>query len=183
MMKVISRLVVRANRRPQSNMMWIGELQALRQLLLLTQGEAAQLIGNVSERSWQYWESGRRPVPEDVAVLMRSIASDRAQLLDAAITQLRARPDNASGLAVWYQDATDWRWRERPGEALWARNVHNSVLAELLGRGLVTLVKFDPKDFSAWVKNNGRAIVRIQDEAQEHLAWAEAKAAAREQLQ
>jgi hypothetical protein len=28
--------------------------------------EAAELIGKVSNRTWQYWESGRSPVPGDV---------------------------------------------------------------------------------------------------------------------
>ena len=41
-------------------------LQALRRLLFFTTAEAAELIGGVSERSWQYWESGKRTIPDDV---------------------------------------------------------------------------------------------------------------------
>lgn len=43
------------------------ELQALRKLLFLEASEAAEFIGNVSVRSWQHWEKGDRPVPDDVA--------------------------------------------------------------------------------------------------------------------
>ena len=43
------------------------ELKALRQLLCLECSEAAKHIGNVATRTWQYWESGRAPVPDDVA--------------------------------------------------------------------------------------------------------------------
>lgn len=42
------------------------QLQGLRKALFLDVKEAAELIGNVSPRSWQYWESGDRPVPQDV---------------------------------------------------------------------------------------------------------------------
>ncbi|NRB79163.1 MAG: DUF1870 family protein [Saccharospirillaceae bacterium] len=43
------------------------ELQALRKLFMLDVKEAAELIGKVSARTWQYWESDRSPVPDDVA--------------------------------------------------------------------------------------------------------------------
>lgn len=43
-----------------------SELQAMRKLLMLDVVEAAELIGNVSARSWQRWEDGTRTVPSDI---------------------------------------------------------------------------------------------------------------------
>lgn len=42
------------------------ELQAIRKLLCLDVSEAAELVAKVSNRTWQYWESGCSPVPHDV---------------------------------------------------------------------------------------------------------------------
>lgn len=43
-----------------------AQLQALRRLLFFSVSDAARLIGGCSERSWQYWESGKRTIPADV---------------------------------------------------------------------------------------------------------------------
>lgn len=50
------------------------QLQGLRKALFLDVKEAAELIGNVSPRSWQYWESGDRPVPQDVEEKMLNLS-------------------------------------------------------------------------------------------------------------
>ncbi|MGP7732915.1 Aca2/YdiL-like domain-containing protein [Oceanimonas smirnovii] len=66
------------------------ELQALRKLLMLEVSEAAREIGNVSPRSWQYWESGRSPVPDDVAHQIRDLADMRIQLIELRFEQVEA---------------------------------------------------------------------------------------------
>lgn len=146
-----------------------AECLALRQLLLLTQSEAATWLGGVSERSWQYWESGRRPIPHDVSKLLRKLAGQRRDSVEAAAAQIA---DGTFQIAVWYQTENDWRWRAMPKDVPWAWKLHNSVIAELAGRGLIALVGFDASDFSEWVKRSGRKPVRVVDEAGEHLAWA-----------
>ena len=40
------------------------ELKQLRKLLFLDVTEAAKLIGECKQRSWQRWESGSRAIPE-----------------------------------------------------------------------------------------------------------------------
>ena len=50
------------------------QLQGLRKALFLDVKEASELIGNVSPRSWQYWESGDRPVPQDVEEKMLNLS-------------------------------------------------------------------------------------------------------------
>lgn len=151
----------------QESGMSSAECQALRQLLLLTQAEAGSWIGNVTERSWQYWESGKRPVPEDVAVKLRSVAKERFEHVDAALLELStgARP-----VSVWYQSARDWQWRSAPDEKPWAWKLHNSIAAELCARQAITLVPFDPESFAAWSK--GHKPVTADAEGKEHLRWA-----------
>lgn len=57
------------------------ELQACRKLLMLDVAEAAELVGKVSPRSWQYWESGRSPVPEDVEREMQDLLAQRLEMM------------------------------------------------------------------------------------------------------
>lgn len=64
------------------------ELQAIRKLLMLDVSEAAELIGKVAPRSWQYWEAGRSPVPLDVESEMQDLLAVRAQLMDAVDEQI-----------------------------------------------------------------------------------------------
>lgn len=176
MRKILRRLFAPAqSTSPVSSSMSASECQALRQLLLLTQHEAATWIGNVSERSWQYWESGKRPVPEDVSKLLRSIVAVRGESVDAAISQIEA---GSRPVAVWYQTADDWKWTSTPSDKAWAWKLHNSVLAELAGRGRIALIGFDEAAFMEWCKNNGRKPVRVDAEAAEHLAWAAEKMSA-----
>ncbi len=59
-----------------------SELQACRKLLMLDVSEAAELIGNVSNRTWQYWESGRSPVPDDVDMAVYGLIQIRNDIID-----------------------------------------------------------------------------------------------------
>ncbi|MEL0577040.1 DUF1870 family protein [Pectobacterium punjabense] len=66
------------------------ELQAIRKLLMLDVSEAAEHIGRVSPRSWQYWESGRSAVPDDVEQEMLDLASVRIEMMSAIDKRLAA---------------------------------------------------------------------------------------------
>ena len=57
------------------------ELQSLRKLLMLDVAEAADLIGNVSARSWQHWEAGEKPVPVDVEDALDDLRDIRIELI------------------------------------------------------------------------------------------------------
>lgn len=50
------------------------QLKALRQGLGLTVADTAELA-QVTKRSFQYWEAGKVPVPNDVVMLMNTMAS------------------------------------------------------------------------------------------------------------
>lgn len=58
------------------------ELQAMRKLLMLDVSEAAQWIGKVSNRTWQYWEAGRNKVPDDVDMEMYALIQQRNELIE-----------------------------------------------------------------------------------------------------
>lgn len=159
------------NTKPAS--MSASQCLALRQIFLMTQAEAAQWVGDVSERSWQYWEEGRKPVPEDVAAMLRMIASKRTLDIDLALQQINA---GSPAVAVWYRFSDDWRWRATPKDHPWAWKLHNSIVAELASRGCVQIVGFDGVAFNEWSKEQGarpRGAVRLEDEAVLHLNWAQ----------
>ena len=58
------------------------ELQAIRKALMLDVSEAAELIGKVSARTWQYWESGGRSIPDDIDMEMYGLIQLRDNLID-----------------------------------------------------------------------------------------------------
>ena len=72
------------------------ELQALRKFLLLDVKEAADIIGKVSPRSWQYWEAGRSSVPDDVADKMNGLLGQRQMIIDSIEAQVEAYSDSPS---------------------------------------------------------------------------------------
>lgn len=57
------------------------ELKQLRQLLFLSQAEAALEIGNVEARAWQRWEKGDRAIPDDVVEKIQMLSLTRHKLL------------------------------------------------------------------------------------------------------
>jgi len=57
------------------------ELQAARKLLMLEASEAAEFIGGVSVRSWQYWETGQRTIPADVIDCIRDLLQMRRDMI------------------------------------------------------------------------------------------------------
>lgn len=59
------------------------ELQAIRKLLMLDVSDAAELIGKVSTRTWQYWEVGRNRVPDDVDMEIHALVQLRNDIIDS----------------------------------------------------------------------------------------------------
>ena len=56
------------------------ELKVARKLLGLSTVEAAEHIGKVSKRSWEYWENGQRTIKPDVEELINSCLQEEERL-------------------------------------------------------------------------------------------------------
>lgn len=96
------------------------ELQAARKLLMLDVSEAAEEIGNVSPRSWQYWETGQRSIPEDVTNEMYALLSIRTEQINKLDETLSKTTNNQLQLKYClsfeqyqndYPDAKKMQWR------------------------------------------------------------------------
>lgn len=59
------------------------ELIALRTMFFLTVPEAAELIGERSERLWRYWESNKRPIPESIKLKMNALIEKRHLMIES----------------------------------------------------------------------------------------------------
>ncbi|MBI4997869.1 MAG: DUF1870 family protein [Rhodocyclales bacterium] len=128
-------------------------LQALRRLLFFSVEEAALLIGDVSPRSWQYWERGDRTIPDDVVETVQRLCAWRAQAIataEASIRELQAHHGTqAESVLVWYQTLDDWATLPGREPLLWRPQC--SVIAELAARFSARLVAFAGPAYSAWL--------------------------------
>lgn len=153
----------------QASSLSAAECQAMRQLLLLTQAEAAAWLSSppVSERAWQYWEAGKRQVPEDVARALRFACAQRDWRIGCAIHDIHAKQGRRH-VGVWYAKADDWKWTNRPVGLEWKH--HNNVMAHLAGQRLLTLVGFDEAAYSAW--SRPLPAITAAGEFARHVEWA-----------
>lgn len=99
------------------------QLQAMRKILMLDVAEAAEGIGGVSNRTWQYWEAGRSLVPDDVKKTICELYELRILLISeinkVQISQFRWYHTYDSFIADYPQsDSVHWR-------------LHQSVLAQV----------------------------------------------------
>lgn len=129
------------------------ELQALRRYLFFSVAEAAELIGHVSPRAWQYWERGERPIPEAVAQEMRRLVGWRAEAVrqaELAITEMsRAGADGEAAPVklVWYPTLDDWLRGQKMPPELW--RPYCSAAAEISARYGVAIVAPDERECEA----------------------------------
>ncbi|RFA24373.1 hypothetical protein CAI21_21945 [Alkalilimnicola ehrlichii] len=117
------------------------ELQALRKMLMLDASEAAELIGGVSPRSWQYWEAGRSPVPADVEVTMEVLVEQRAKLIDEIEERVKGKPvdERIDVLELpFYQRFEDYE-AANPGKSRLDWRVEQSVSALYFADGMARL--------------------------------------------
>lgn len=113
------------------------ELKALRQLLALECSEAAEHIGNVSTRTWQYWESGRSPVPEDVANLITDFSTLRDSLVEQRYEEFRESGDFLT--LNFYMDIDEFeKATGKRNVVMW--KITNSVAGECLSAGIAKLI-------------------------------------------
>ena len=90
-------------------------LKAARSLLQFSQDEAANLIGDVSTKSWNYWECGDRTIPKDVIHKIHFLMDWRSRAIKTALDQIKlmreALPPKAKDAPValvWYSSIDDW---------------------------------------------------------------------------
>lgn len=121
------------------------ELQALRKMLMLDVSEAAEVIAGVSKRSWQYWEAGRSPVPEDVADRMTGLLTVRQMALDQLEAKALAYSDDPQDehgerLRVPYYPTLAAFAEAHPKDGrLLTWRCHQSAAAELYANNLIRL--------------------------------------------
>lgn len=109
------------------------ELQAVRKLLMLDVSEAAECIGKVSNRTWQYWEAGKYNIPTDVDMEMYGLCQMRNDVLDKT---LESQFDNE---ALKFDEPPEIKWYhdfeafliDYPSSNKVAWRMHQSVCAAL----------------------------------------------------
>lgn len=150
-----------------------AELKTIRESLGLPLQWVADQAG-VQLRSAQYWESGQRSVPEDVADMVRRI--DRAiwHRVAEAVGQISAAADEVGNLPeqidlLRYRTDADL-WRYQPDFAPLPATCHGMMLArfarEIQPLGVtVSIVYMQPDRYEVWLA--GRA-----DSAALRAAWA-----------
>jgi len=107
------------------------ELQAARKLLCLEVSEAAEYIGKVSNRTWQYWEAGRSKVPADVDSELYALIQFRNDLINTTLDELE---DLDVGAFRWYHTLDAFNF-DYPGENKVMWRLHQSVCAYLFTEG------------------------------------------------
>lgn len=110
------------------------ELQAARKLLMLDVSEAAEHAGGVSARSWQYWEGGRSPVPDDVADEMQSLLRMRRDM----IAEVREQAAGKRFALRYFNSLAEFVNAHPDGNVLGWR-LHQSVAAHYYAGGKVDL--------------------------------------------
>lgn len=113
------------------------ELKALRQILALECSEAAEHIGGVSTRSWQRWEDGTRPVPDDAANLITDYAAIRDRLVEDRYKLFKKTGDV---ITLQFHMSVD-EFEAATGKrdvVMW--KITNSVAGECLSAGIATVI-------------------------------------------
>lgn len=141
------------------------ELRAARETIGLTLAEAAEYIGDVTKRSWQYFESGGRSVPTDIAYKMHSLLNRRREVLKTVQEKMLHEQADLKQIAViYYEDASDcasvveWRFSQSLAKTL------------ALDYG-AKLVKFDQKAYTAWLAANSVNGVPMEDTPENRDTW------------
>lgn len=113
------------------------ELKALRQILALECSEAAEYIAGVRVRSWQRWEAGNVPVPDDIAEKICDFSTIRDQLVEQRYTEFQEKGDflelNFYMTIDEFEAATGKR-----NIVMW--KITNSVAGECFSAGIARLI-------------------------------------------
>lgn len=142
-----------------------NKLQALRKVLFLSEQEAATLIGGVTTRTWQYWENGKKPVPQDVETKILEVVNEAETIFKAVLEE---------GFEYTYQyfDFDDFKKRFKNDKLLW--RVYQSILGRLhqtLGDPLKDVVA--PEDCALYkaISNLEINASKLSAESEEAVAY------------
>ena len=131
-------------------------LKALRSLLFFTMDEAAIMIGNVSLRSWQYWEAGQRTIPTDVIDRIEWLIGWRDRAIQAgtqAIKEMLAQlPEDAESgpvSLISYASVEDWMSLPDREPVMW--KPHCAVTAAMCACLPAQIVMFDGPAYAKWL--------------------------------
>ena len=150
-----------------------AELKTLRESLGLTLNWMAEQTG-VKLRSVQYWESGERSVPDDIAQMLYSIDEALEQMVTGSRDQVRAmvEEDGApNGIdLIRYKTDKDLH-KYHPNLAPLPATTHATMLArlrrEFLRMGIETrIVYLDSEAYEAWRKACG-----LDDSERTRVQW------------
>lgn len=115
------------------------ELQALRKLFFLSAAEAAEHIGGVSARSWQFWESGKYSIPDDVAGRMLQLAQRRLNMIETC-EDLMNEHTEAIEVTQQYYIALESFTARHPGATLIDWRIAQSVSAYFYGEMICKII-------------------------------------------
>lgn len=136
------------------------ELKAARLIFGLSQAEAAEQIGTVSQRSWAYWEKGERTVPKDVIKSIKELLFRRRQTIKMA-EDLIKKQHYAKIAVVFYDNPQD------SGMSLLEVRYNNALAVQLHFDYGAELVRFDPQSYVDWLVDND-----LVDQPQKRSEWA-----------
>lgn len=133
------------------------ELKVARKLLGLSTVEAAEYIGKVSKRSWEYWENGQRTIKPDVEELINSLLARRREI----IAEVYNMGENAKGISVIYYKTPEYcesvlEWR-------FSQSLASTLSLDFGAR----LIEFNKQDFDVFISKNN-----LVDNKQSRAAWA-----------
>lgn len=139
------------------------ELKTARVLLGLTTQDAAEHIGKMKQRSWEFLEQGRRPIPNDVVQMVRSLINRRREILATIQEKMLRENGNLKNIAVIYypnpnycESVLDWRFSQ-------------SLAMTLTHDYGANLIEFNEEKYCSWLANNG--IVDTQEKRSEWAAF------------
>ena len=113
-------------------------------------------VGDVTERSWKFWEAGDRKIPDDVETRIYELAAWRETALNAANAAiadgLASAPPGieiAPPVLVWYRTIDDWTTLTNRDGMFW--RPHCSVIAALCAKHRAIAVPFHGPAYVKWL--------------------------------
>ena len=138
------------------------DLKIFRTIFSLSQREAAEEIGGVSQRAWVFWEQDGRTIPVDVQDKISELMARMKQTLEF----VRGKGREAKKIAVlFYNNPQD------AGMTLLEVRYNNALASILKMEMNVIIVPFEPQGYVDWLTENG-----LIDSPQKRSEWAAYKA-------
>ena len=115
----------------------------------------------VSPRSAQYWESGKRTIPQDAIDLLESLESRYSQAMAISLDQYRQvraqiKPEDTLTVALLRYRTDEDLWQHKPDLRPIPASSHASMLMRLVGELReysinAQILWFDPAEYFEWL--------------------------------